>query len=109
MLITDPADIPGEPKNRHEALNNLLDKNDFLLSAGRYYVDGMLCENPGVIGYSEQLTHALKADTQYLVFLDVWERHITHWEDRQLECRSPPPRHPRGRSGRSRHHDTYTG
>jgi len=66
-------------------LQNLLQKHDFLLGAGRYYVDGLLCENSAVIGYSEQLIHdKLSHGTSYLIYLDVWERHISQWEDRQL-------------------------
>ncbi|MBP1468335.1 hypothetical protein EYB53_021670 [Candidatus Chloroploca sp. M-50] len=78
--------IKNESEDRQNALNDLLKKHDFLLGAGRYYVDGLLCENSAVIGYSEQLSHdKLLPNISYLVYLDVWERHISQWEDRQLD------------------------
>jgi hypothetical protein len=65
------------------------------IGAGRYYVDGLLCENetvdlsqnaqpdmPGVPPWIEFLTKA-KA-TSALVYLDVWERHITALDDPRL-------------------------
>lgn len=87
---------------------------DFLIGWGRYYVDGILCENdpprkgcgPGrddgrvvneaqgeepAVGlrYTEQPDlprpevndgERLKPGKSYLVYLDVWERHVTHLE-----------------------------
>ena len=62
------------------------------IGAGRYYVDGILCENevdglayeaqpdlPGVAPFAEALAKA-KA-TAALAYLDVWERHITPLDD----------------------------
>ena len=59
---------------------------DFTIGAGRYYVDGILCENE-----KEKVTYLKQEDypnptapntsTAYLVYLDVWERHITALED----------------------------
>ncbi len=67
---------------------------DFRIGRGHYYVDGILCENvapegcPG--GDARPLTfrkqpdfplkpdEKLKENTRYLVYLDVWERHLTH-------------------------------
>ena len=63
------------------------------ISAGRYYVDGLLVENEAPCLYTEQpyaqlpqddpLTKALvdKLDALYWVYLDVWEQHITSIED----------------------------
>jgi hypothetical protein len=58
----------------------------FSIGRGRYYVDGILCENePEAVRYESQpdLPSApeLKAGTGYLVYLDVWERHVTALED----------------------------
>lgn len=69
---------------------------DLLISSGRIYVDGVLCENypdPGVeISYNKQpfyfpaaLNSGLVTNDLYLVYLDVWERHITAIEDRQIK------------------------
>ena len=71
------------------------DSNESLLiSAGRYYVDGILVENEASRLYSEQpynplpdndpLTKALidkQQNAGYWVYLDVWERHVTSIED----------------------------
>ena len=66
---------------------------NFSISPGHYYVDGILCENDenNGIAYSSQDDYPLPADLQddekledgknYLVYLDVWERHITAVED----------------------------
>lgn len=58
---------------------------DFILSAGRYYVDGLLVENERALYYSAQPEwpepELLTAGKTYLVYLDVWERHITYLED----------------------------
>ncbi|MDC8757000.1 DUF6519 domain-containing protein [Janthinobacterium fluminis] len=55
---------------------------DFLVGAGNYYVNGILCESEGV-AYAAQSGHGvnptLPAIEQgaYLIYLDVWERHIS--------------------------------
>jgi len=61
--------------------------SDFTIGKGHYYVDGLLCENErDNVSYFNQdyypLTsnHQLPAET-YLVYLDVWERHITFLEE----------------------------
>lgn len=60
-------------------------KWDFKIEKGRYYVDGILCEND-----EEGLTYQTQNDyphpsnlekTDHLVYLDVWERHISALED----------------------------
>jgi hypothetical protein len=59
----------------------------FNIGKGRYYVDGILCEND-----QEEVTYYTQQDypnpllkpeqgKKYLVYLDVWERHITALED----------------------------
>lgn len=63
------------------------DKDDFSISAGRYYVDGILCENDKNVTYKTQEDYPLSEEAAklpnepYLVYLDVWERHITALED----------------------------
>jgi len=56
---------------------------DFQIGPGRYYVDGVLCENEKAIKYTDQLHQPRipTRDTDYIVYLDVWERHITKLED----------------------------
>jgi hypothetical protein len=61
--------------------------NDFSMQAGHYYVEGILCEGEEVIAYTQQPGYpfsgvpALQAGNTYMVYLDVWERHITYVED----------------------------
>lgn len=63
-------------------------KGDFAIGAGRYYVDGLLCENHrDGVRYLNQPDYILDVQKDalsqgvYLVYLDVWERHISHIED----------------------------
>lgn len=62
---------------------------EFSISAGHYYVDGVLCENEQDVLFSEQpyypqarVTSMLK--DRCLVYLDAWQRHITAFEDASL-------------------------
>jgi hypothetical protein len=60
---------------------------DFLISAGRYYVDGILCENESLTSYLNQpdLPAAIALKDKdvglYLVYVDVWQRHLTALDD----------------------------
>ncbi len=58
---------------------------DLTLSAGRIYVDGILCENEAELAFSDQPDlpgPVFDADSGvYLAYLDVWSRHITALED----------------------------
>ncbi|HTG33540.1 MAG TPA: DUF6519 domain-containing protein [Thermoanaerobaculia bacterium] len=63
---------------------------DLTIEPGHYYVGGLLCENPGnaegkPIEYSKQRDYAepaeLPTELPFLVYLDVWERHITWVQD----------------------------
>lgn len=72
-------------------------KCDFLIGRGHYYVDGILCEilpplhcpplqDVAPVTYGAQPDFsiyegdgaALQANTAYLVYLDVWERHLNY-------------------------------
>ena len=82
--------------------NGLL--NDFRIDTGRYYVEGILCENdlrqPDAkpIKYSAQPDYPLpmkdgKPDLlsqgTYLVYLDLWERHVTYAQDEDKDQNDP--------------------
>jgi len=61
---------------------------DFTIGEGRYYVNGVLCENErDDITYLNQIDYLLSLQNDalnpgdYLVYLDVWERHISYVED----------------------------
>ena len=64
--------------------------NDLTIAPGRIYVDGILCENEDTLFFTQQ--PSLPGATlpweigptdlsYYLVYLDVWQRHITALED----------------------------
>jgi hypothetical protein len=65
---------------------------DALIDTGRYYVHGFLVENDRPILYSEQtgypFTPEMELDKlqgkELLVYLDVWERHITYVQDDRI-------------------------
>lgn len=52
------------------------DVNGFTLSTGHYYVDGTPVENPGEYTYPLEIP-----DLPFLIYLDVWEEHITFLDD----------------------------
>jgi hypothetical protein len=78
-----------DTKNRH---NNTL--SDLTIGSGRYYVDGVLCENdafdeqgaPLAISYYAQGDYPFGKqfdplpDFPFLLYLDVWEHHVTALE-----------------------------
>ncbi|MEU6785308.1 DUF6519 domain-containing protein [Nonomuraea angiospora] len=74
---------------------------DFTIGAGRYYVNGIGVENPAETTYAKQ-PHAVLdvagADRlpkgRYLVYLKVWERHVTEVEDPTLHEPALGPHHP---------------
>ena len=56
------------------------------IGKGRYYVDGILCENEADLDLDKQpdlpgISLGGLADGLYLAYLDVWQRHITALED----------------------------
>lgn len=72
-----------------------LEEGNAVICPGRYYVEGVLAENHKAILYTEQPGYdefdpQIKLDalqnlqSPLLVYLDVWERHITHIEDHLL-------------------------
>jgi hypothetical protein len=75
---------------RRKYLQAEVGNGNFVIGPGRYYVDGILVENEQAILYSEQPGYPftssssperLKTGMAALVYLDVWERHITFLED----------------------------
>jgi hypothetical protein len=80
-----------EPDETRRAVlrNGVEQGEDAAIVPGRYYVDGILVENPSAILYTEQLGYPFTPETELsnlrekelLVYLDVWERHITYVQD----------------------------
>lgn len=62
------------------------------IGQGRYYVDGILCQNEKVVDYGAQpdlyaspnILETLKEAIVGLVYLDVWQRHITPLDDSHI-------------------------
>jgi hypothetical protein len=67
------------------------DRKSLIIGQGRYYVDGLLCENESDIAYAAQpdlpnppdIAAALTSAqaTAAIIYLDVWSRHITGLDD----------------------------
>lgn len=76
--ITEAKDAEGNPI-----------ESDFQIGEGHYYVDGILCETQ-VATFGQQPgapfpdSIELEHGQTYLVFLDVWERHVTSVQDSDL-------------------------
>ena len=63
---------------------------DFAIAPGYYYVDGVLCENDRAVLFTGQSgtplsLAALEGGKTYLAYLDVWERHLTAYEEETEE------------------------
>ena len=62
---------------------------DFYLSAGRYYVNGIQCEVEEPVlfsrqqnrGFLDEKNEKIQDGRSYLLYLDVWRRHVTALED----------------------------
>ncbi len=98
-LITTEAEVDnlkdanGNPLSDEvrKKLKSSLRESGFLFGIGRYYVDGLLCENDSYLGFAEQQGYPfssslslddIRDDTgTFIVFLDVWERHVSCNED----------------------------
>ncbi|HEU4793877.1 MAG TPA: DUF6519 domain-containing protein, partial [Nitrolancea sp.] len=84
--MIDVADLSADEQARLTDLGILpLANGDFLIDHGRFYVDGILCENEETISVVHQPDlldgPPIDAAGRYLIYLDVWQRHITALED----------------------------
>lgn len=63
--------------------------NDLLFTPGRFYAEGVLCEVEDffTLGHQPDFPGAtvLPGAGTYLLYLDVWERHVTALEDRLIK------------------------
>src|SRR5574341_1089236 len=87
-VVTDFNSLSQEEKDWLTAQGfNTLGKNDFYLTQGRAYVDGLLVENDNTLPFSQQPFVLPKGQGQisaegiYLLYRDIWERHLTALED----------------------------
>jgi Family of unknown function (DUF6519) len=77
--------------DRRKILKDKISNGDALIGAGRYYVNGILVENHNPVLYSEQPGFPFSEDPSpevlkawkrgVLVYLDVWERHVSFEQD----------------------------
>lgn len=84
-LRTLAKDILGPAAAVGDGFKIKVEDNKIKIGAGRMYVDGILCENDTDTNFIEQKNYPNPTmptkDGSYLVYLDVWERHITALED----------------------------
>src|SRR5260370_7976085 len=106
----DVVGASGAPqRNAGFQITTAADGKTLIIGHGRYYVDGILCENENDIGYLNQPDFPNAQDvvaqltaaqaTAAIIYLDVWHRHITPLEDplmRETALAGPPtpPRTP---------------
>jgi Family of unknown function (DUF6519) len=74
-----------------KTLLGVINTDDFIVGKGKYYVNGILCENDHYISLFEQPSppfpipesreNIIEKSTNYLIYLDVWERHINYIQD----------------------------
>lgn len=87
-LITALADLGADEAARSGNTPIPLPAGALAISAGRYYVDGILCQNERLVLFGDQGDYPRakldEADGTYLAYLDVWQRHITTIEDGHL-------------------------
>jgi hypothetical protein len=83
-IITDPKEIPETIRQKESK-----DSFPFFIGKGRYYVNGIQITAEKYHGVFDQPDYPhLKKDKfeagNYLVYLDVWEHHITSFEDASI-------------------------
>ncbi len=82
-IVPKVDDLTAEEKERRPNQNPppLDQKGDVYISGGRFYVNGLLCENEHIVAYTKQPdlpdTKHVEKEGRYLAYLDVWQRHIT--------------------------------
>ncbi|MBD0371735.1 MAG: hypothetical protein ICV60_12920 [Pyrinomonadaceae bacterium] len=78
LLKISPADKDRLTKSGVLPLRD----GDFLVSNGRYYVGGLLCENDDYSSVPE--AYNIQQNGFYLAYLDVWEHFVTYLEDERM-------------------------
>lgn len=89
--LVGPYGGPAGPAGAPGGFALTASEKTFLIAPGRYYVQGILCENDQAVSYEEQAEyHPVLADAPlrpgsvYLAYLDVWERFITSLDDDRI-------------------------
>lgn len=87
VLVKQDLEQPGQQFDEQtSALLRGLEAGDFVLSRGRYYLSGLLCENHSSLPYTDQAVRrcrplGVEPNHCHLVYLDVWEREVTALAD----------------------------
>ena len=87
VLVKQDLEQPGQHFDEQtSALLRSLEAGDFVLSKGRYYLNGLLCETHSPLPYTDQMARrcrplGFEPNHCHLVYLDVWEREVTALED----------------------------
>ena len=92
-LIRDIIGPCGAPL-KNAGFSIIPSKGGYKIGAGHYYVNGILCSNEDEVQTSSQPNLPIKREPTsspspkahgiFLVYLDVWERHITCLDDPEL-------------------------
>jgi hypothetical protein len=84
----DVIGLCGAPKHNPGFKISNGSGGDFTIGAGRFYVDGILCQNNAAVSFTNQSdlpgTTSIKDSGSYLVYLDVWQRHLTALDDPEI-------------------------
>jgi len=91
VAMTDIIGRTGAPKE-NAGFKVIRSGNSFTISAGRYYVDGVMVENDGQLNYENQAQGVVQPDLVSLlangetgiVYLDVWKEDVSALEDTRL-------------------------
>jgi Family of unknown function (DUF6519) len=94
ILATDEQiDAPelGLDEENKNKLKTALKENGLIISKGKYYVNGILCDIDDYTLFFDQPAlpfplpkprkNPLENGKKYLIYLDVWERHISYIQD----------------------------
>ena len=83
-LAAAAAALPNEQQDAAKPFEPLK-PGDLFISGGRFYVDGILCENEHPVTLAHQPDDAPSGVPEaigvYLAYLDVWQRHLTALDD----------------------------
>jgi Family of unknown function (DUF6519)/Type VI secretion system/phage-baseplate injector OB domain len=84
----DVIGLCGAPKHNPGFRISNGSGGDFTIGAGRFYVDGVLCQNDEEVAFTNQSdlpgTTPIKDSGSYLVYLNVWQRHLTALDDAEI-------------------------
>jgi uncharacterized protein DUF6519 len=85
---SDVIGLCGAPKHDPRFKTSNGSAGDFIIGSGRFYTDGILCENEQSVAFTKQSdlpgAASIKESGTYLIYLDVWQRHLTELDDPEI-------------------------